>query len=81
VSKQLDDLSQKIDDLANKQLSLESSLQTISSQFTVLSLETDRPLQPSNQSPSSALDVTDEMSDRECRKFNLMVYNFSEDSD
>jgi len=55
----------------------------MSSQFAepATNMETDKPSQPSNQSPSSALDVADEMSDRERRKFNLVVYNFSEDTD
>jgi len=83
VPKQFDDLSKKIDDLVNKQLSLESSLQTMSSQFIepATNMETDGPSQSSNQSPSNALDVADEMSDRERRKFNLVVYNFLEGTD
>ena len=83
MPKQLDDHSQKIDDLANKQLSLESSLQAMSSQCTepAAYMETDGPSQPSTRSPSSALNVADELNDREHRKFNLVVYNFLEGRD
>ena len=45
-------------------------------------METDGPSQPSKQSsPRSALDIVDEMSDRERRKFNLVIYNFPEGAD
>ena len=34
-----------------------------------------------NSTPNSALDIVDEMTDRERRKLNLVVYNFSEKSE
>ena len=36
---------------------------------------------PVTQSTSAALSVTDEISDRNCRKKNLIMYNYTEGSD
>jgi len=82
-SKQLDDLTQKVADLANKHLSLQSSVQSASSQFAdhASSIEVDVPIQLIVRVPNSALDIVDEMNDRERRNFNVLVYNFLKGAD
>ena len=83
LSKQLDDLTQKVADLANKHLSLQSSVKSVPSQFAdhASSMKIDVPMQSVVWVPNSALDIVDEMSDRERRKFKIVVYNFSEGTD
>jgi len=44
-------------------------------------MEIDVPIPSVVQTPNSALDIVDEMSERECRKLNVVVYNFSEGAD
>ena len=77
LSKNLDDLSLKIADLSAKQQTLHHSIQNISSTTDAINqMETSSDL-PST-SPGSALDIVDEMADRDCRKHNIVVYNFTE---
>ena len=79
LSEQFNDLTQKISNLANKQQTLQNSVQSMSSKHaeSVTNMETDVPSIPTS---NSALDIVDEMKDRECRKLNLVGYNFSEGS-
>ena len=75
LTEKLNDLNQKIADLANKQQTLQNSVQPMSSKYveSVTNMEIDVPsIPPSN----SALAIVNEMKYRECRKLNLMVYNF-----
>ena len=83
LSEQLNDLTQKIADLTSKQQLLQNSVQSMSSKFAepVTNTETDVPAQPSTPTSNNALDIVDEMRDRERRKLNLVVYNFAEGSD
>ena len=58
-------------------------MQSASSQFADLTtnMEIDASMQPSVPAPNSALDAIDEMSDKEQGRFNLVIYNFSEEAD
>ena len=55
-------------------------MQTISSQTAEQPsyMDTDAAQSSSTASPKSTLEICDEMSDRERRKYNIVVYNFSE---
>ena len=59
LSKQLDDLAQKMADLANKQLSLQSSVQFMSFQLAepAINMDTDIPTQSPTQVSSNTLDI------------------------
>ena len=70
----------KIADLSAKQQTLHQSIQNISSTTDAINqMETNSDL-PST-SPGSALDIVDELADRDCRKYNIVVYNFTEVND
>ena len=80
LSKYLDDLSLKIADLSAKQQTLHQSIQNISSTTdTINQMETNSDLL--STSSRSALDIVDEMADRDRRKHNIVVYNFTEGND
>ena len=80
LSKHISDLSEKIADLSAKQQSLKETVQSISSQIAEppTCMDTDVTQNLQTVPPRSALDICDEMTDRERRKYNLVVYNFSE---
>ena len=80
LSKHISDLSKKIADLSAKQQSLKETVQSISSQIAEppTCMDTDVTQNLRTVPPRSALDICDEMTDRERRKYNLVVYNFSE---
>jgi len=76
LSKHLDDLSLKI----AKQQTLQQSIHSISSiTDSINQMDTNSHL-PSTPS-GSALDIVDEMADRDRRKHNIVVYNFTEGND
>ena len=80
LSKYLDDLSLKIADLSAKQQTLHQSIQNISSTTDAINqMETNSDLL--STSSRSALDIVDEMADRDRRKHNIVVYNFTEGND
>ena len=81
LSKQLDDLSQKIADLPAKQLTLQQSVQNISSSITDSTTQMETNLSSPVSSPGGALDIVDEMADRDRRKHNIAVYNLTEGND
>ena len=86
LSKTLTDLSEKIADLTIKQQTLHNSVQSISSKFveSAVNMDTGAPAQSITQGagPSSnALDIIDEMADRDRRKNNIVAYNFPESTD
>ena len=81
LSKQISDLSQKIADLSDKQQSLQETVQNISSQIEESTSDMDTNTAPVISTPKSALDIVDEMADRERRKQNVVVYNFKECAD
>ena len=83
LSKHISDLSKKIADLSAKQQSLKETVQSISSQIAEppTCMDTDVTQNLRTVPPRSALDICDEMTDRERRKYNLVVYNFSESVD
>jgi len=83
LSKQMNDLSQKIADLSAKQQSLQQSVQNISSQIveSASNMDTNTTHNTNIATSRSALDIVDEMADRERRKQNIVVYNFPECAD
>ena len=71
-------VSAKIDDLCNSNDNLKQQITTTSETITSASLQSHSVPRPP---ASSAQDIADELADRERRKSNLIVYNFSESSD
>jgi len=80
LSKHLDDLSLKIADLSAKQQILQQSIQNISSITDSINQKDTNSHLPSTSS-GSALNIVDEMADRDRRKHNIVVYNFTEGND
>lgn len=86
LSKQISDLSQKLTDLSIKQQTLQNSVQSISSQITdsATQMDTDTPQNtplPTPAASNSAVDIVNELADRDRRKQNVVVYNLVECSD
>jgi len=80
LSKQINEFSQKIANLSAKQQLLQQSVQTISSQIVQSTSHMDTNT-TQNTTARNAFDIVDEMSDRERRKQNMVVYNFPECAD
>ena len=62
-------------------MTLQQSIQNISSSITNSTTQMETNLSLPVSSSGGALDIVDEMSDRDCRKHNIVVYNLTEGND
>ena len=79
--KLLDDLSHKIANLSTKQLTLQQSVQNISSTTTDSTTQMETNSSFPFSSYGGALGIVNEMSDKHPRKHNIFVYNVTDCSD